>query len=113
MDAKTPDQIRRELEDRGVPADLADAVAERIAPHLEALDPQACAGFVSGVVTAYGVHREGFEGVQKSARDLGEMQQLMDDFGSELRKLDEALEVLAAYVVRMRTQSDADDRLLH
>jgi len=113
MDPKTPEQIRRELEDRGVPPDLADAVATRIAPHLVTLDDAARRGFLTGVVTAYGVHREGFDGVEKSVRDIGEMQQLMNDFGDELRKLDEALEVLAAYVVRMRSRSDPDDRLLH
>ena len=48
---------------------------------------------------------------------LDEVQRLMGGFGSELRKLDEALRTLAAYVARMRRQTSSravpESRTLH
>jgi len=45
--------------------------------------------------------------------DLEEIHHLLDGFADELRKLDEALETLAAYLVRLQSQSLAVDRTLH
>lgn len=45
--------------------------------------------------------------------DLEEIHHLLDGFADELRKLDEALEVLAAYLVRLQLQSPPGDRTLH
>ena len=45
--------------------------------------------------------------------DLEEIHQLLDGFADELRKLDEALEVLAAYLVRLQRRSVPGDRTLH
>jgi hypothetical protein len=45
--------------------------------------------------------------------DLEEIHHLLDGFADELRKLDEALEVLAAYLVRLQLQSPLGDRTLH
>jgi hypothetical protein len=45
--------------------------------------------------------------------DLEEMHRLLDGFADELRKLDEALETLAAYMVRLQSQSIPSDRTLH
>jgi len=47
-------------------------------------------------------------------RDLGELARLMEDFGAELAKLDEALKILTAYLGRMRAQADPQERrILH
>ena len=45
--------------------------------------------------------------------DLEEIHHLLDGFADELRKLDEALETLAAYLVRLQSQSISGDRTLH
>ena len=46
--------------------------------------------------------------------DLRELQRLMEAFGSELEKLDEALRTLSAYVTRMRDRAvSGSNRVLH
>ena len=46
--------------------------------------------------------------------DLRELQRLMEAFGSELEKLDEALLTLSAYVTRMRDSAvSGSNRVLH
>jgi hypothetical protein len=49
----------------------------------------------------------------RMSQDLEEIHHLLDGFANELRKLDEALETLAAYLVRLQTRSAAVDRTLH
>jgi hypothetical protein len=48
----------------------------------------------------------------RTAADLEEIHLLLDGFADELRKLDEALETLAAYLVRLQLSSPGD-RTLH
>jgi len=45
--------------------------------------------------------------------DLHEIHHLLEGFAAELRKLDEALATLAAYLVRLQSQSISGDRTLH
>ena len=45
--------------------------------------------------------------------DLEEIHHLLDGFADELRKLDEALETLAAYLVRLQCRSLPAGRTLH
>jgi hypothetical protein len=45
--------------------------------------------------------------------DLEEIHHLLAGFANELRKLDEALETLAAYLVRLQSQAISGDRMLH
>jgi hypothetical protein len=45
--------------------------------------------------------------------DLQEIHHLLDGFADELRKLDEALETLAAYLLRLQRQAISGDRTLH
>ena len=48
----------------------------------------------------------GKDGAQtKAAAELDELQRLMTGFAGELRKLEEALRILDAYLARMRTQT--------
>jgi len=54
------------------------------------------------------------DGAREGLRDLGELARLMEDFGAELAKLDEALKTLTAYLGRMRAQADPHERrVLH
>lgn len=92
---------------------MATAVSGRLAPHVDQLADSAYEGLLTGVATAYAVQKDGGGSPPKTHRDLAEMQQLMSDFGSELKKLDEALEVLSAYLVRMKTQAPAGNRTVH
>ncbi len=41
----------------------------------------------------------------KASEELDELQRLMAGFAGELRKLEEALRILDAYLARMRTQT--------
>ena len=113
-DAKS---IREDLEKLGIAPEFSRRVSERIEGFSNELTPDTYEAVLSGVAMAYGIHRKGLEGLKKTARDLDEVQRLMGGFGSELRKLDEALRTLAAYVARMRRQTSSravpESRTLH
>ncbi|MCP5056056.1 MAG: hypothetical protein GY937_04935 [bacterium] len=113
MSSRIANRIRRDLEERGVPEPVSTALSARMAEQAEHLDAQAYEGFLAGAALSFSVHRDRSAELPGNSTDLGEIQRLMSDFSDELRKLDEALEILAAYVVRMRTQSDPKDRTLH
>ena len=52
--------------------------------------------------------------VERSLRDVREVERLLGAFSGELEKLDEVLEVLAAYAQRMRPQpAKRERRTLH
>jgi len=51
--------------------------------------------------------------VDRIPADIEEIHHLLDGFADELRKLDEALETLAAYLVRLQCQAPPGDRTLH
>ncbi len=51
--------------------------------------------------------------VDGTSADIEEIHHLLDGFADELRKLDEALETLAAYLVRLQCQAPPGDRTLH
>ena len=57
---------------------------------------------LSGVALAYGVHRRSIDAFRRTVTELEEVQVLLGSFGGELRKLDEAVEILAAYAARLR-----------
>jgi hypothetical protein len=50
---------------------------------------------------------------ERISSDLEEIHHLLDGFAVELRKLDEALETLAAYLIRLQSQAISGDRTLH
>jgi hypothetical protein len=50
---------------------------------------------------------------ERITADLEEIHQLLGGFADELRKLDEALETLAAYLIRLQRQAFSGDRTLH
>jgi hypothetical protein len=97
-------RLRRELEARGIDPVFVDAVLARLAPPGVALAAAAHAAIVDGVVAAYRAHQTGQENLRRSLRELAEMSRLMEDFAAELRKLDEALKTLAAYLERIHAR---------
>jgi hypothetical protein len=99
--ATDQERVRSDLEDRGVDPEFSRPAAERlvaIAPDLSTLE---YAAILDGVSAAYGVHREISGSSDARSRDGKELQRLMDGFTGELRKLDEGLQILSAYLVRM------------
>jgi hypothetical protein len=101
-------RIEKDLERRGVAAEFASHVSKRLAPFVPELSAEAYEGVLSGVALAYGVHREAV-----GEADPGELERLLGGFVDELRKLDEALGTLAAYVSRLGQRSAPRARRLH
>ena len=112
--AEVRDRLRRDLEARGVDPLFADAVLTRVALVSSDASEPSWEAIVEGVEVAYRVHRNGQESLRRSLRDLSELSRLVDDFGGELKKLDEGLKMLAAYLSRMRKQVRSEGRqILH
>lgn len=108
MSGRGPARIRRDLENRGVAPDFSESLSRHLATIVEPLGADAYEAVLSSVIHAC---RE--KGGLKHVRDqdpgtlagLEEVQRLLGAFTSELQKLEEALETMAAYVTRMRTQT--------
>lgn len=113
--ARERDTIRRDLERLGV----ADGVREELSRRLEALarnlSDDAYDAALAGVALAHALHREGEDALRKSVRDLHQLQHLLGAFSDEMRKLDDALQILTTYVRRMRSRTQPIERakLLH
>jgi hypothetical protein len=90
-------------------------LAERLADLAPSLGEDGMRAALAGVAAAHDVHRLGEQALQRSARDLQEIQRLLSAFAEEMTKLDEALRILSAYVQRMRTRArpPAGPRVLH
>ena len=96
-----PEQVRSDLEQRGVDPEFSRPVAERLVAIATNLSAREYAAIIDGVSAAYGVHREISGSHDPYFRYGNELQRLMDGFTGELRKLDEGLRMLSAYLVRM------------
>jgi len=105
------ERIGADLRRRGVASEFSASICDRLAPFSEDLTPELYDAVLSGVAMAYGVHRRGVEASRENGPNVREVERLMGGFVSELRKLDETLETLAAYVTRLRTQTGPDDTL--
>jgi hypothetical protein len=108
------DEIQADLVARGLDETLARRLAQAIEKRSQALDAPRYQGVVAGIALAFTAQRREVEQLRKAADELGEIQRLLGSFTNELSKLDEALETLAAYVVRMKhPQTPAPKRVLH
>ncbi len=94
-------RIRADLESKGVAPEFSQPVADRLADIAPDFSSGEYEAVLDGVAAAYGVHQRDFD----SASDVNEIQRLMDGFTGELRKLEEGLQILSAYVHRMRTRT--------
>jgi hypothetical protein len=94
-------RIRADLEGKGVATEFSQPVADRLAAIVRDRSPAEYEAILDGVAAAYGVHRRDFD----VARDVKELQRLMDGFTGELRKLEEGLQLLSAYLQRMRSRA--------
>ena len=93
--------------------EFSDSISDRLEPFSEDLTAETYEAVLSGVTMAYGVHRRGLQGVGNDVPDVEAIEHLMSGFVSELRKLDEALETLAAYVTRLRGPTNRPPHSIH
>jgi hypothetical protein len=113
--ARTLAEIQADLVARGVDAALARRLATAIEKRTAALDVGRYQGVIAGIALVVAAQRREVEQLRKAADELGEMRRLLGNFTDELEKLDEALETLAAYVLRMKNPQPAPPsrRVLH
>lgn len=107
-------RIRADLESRGVSSSYSDPVAERLEEVALDFSSSEYSAALEGVAAAYDVYREDCEALAHSSRDIDEIQRLMQGFAGELRKLEEGLRIVSAYVLRMHSKASRERRgLLH
>lgn len=106
--------LRRELEQNGVATELAERLAFDLETLSGSLTPEARLAAVKGVALASAAHRERADAFRRSQEELVEIERLMSAFASELKKVDEAVKILSAFVGRVREQTAPDpDRRVH
>jgi hypothetical protein len=93
---------------------FSEAVAERISILASELDRETYSAVLDGVAVAFDAHRGDCETIEERARDIDEIQRLMKGFAGELRKLEEGLRIVSAYVLRMHSKARGErGRVLH
>ena len=91
-------RIRADLESKGIAPEFSEPVADRLAKIASAFSSTEYNAVLDGVAAAYGVHRQ----EHSAANDVKEIQRLMLNFTTELVKLEEGLQILSAFLQRMR-----------
>ncbi len=91
-------RIRADLESKGVAPEFSEPVASQLASIAPDFSSAEYDAVLDGVAAAYGVHRQECGAVG----DVKEIQRLMLSFATELHKLEEGLQILSAYLQRMR-----------
>lgn len=107
------DEICSDLQARGVDPAAAEPLAASLSQQLDEKG-DSYEATLDGIALGFRAQDVVAEQLAKSAGELQEIERLMGSFASELSKLDEVLEVLAAYLRRLRTAAPAPgDRILH
>jgi len=104
-----PERVRSDLEQRGIDPQFSQPVAERLVAIAPDLSVPEYAAILDGVTAAYSVHREFGQPKGIGMQHGNEFRRLMEGCTGELRKLDEGLQMLSAYLVRMRALWSRDD----
>lgn len=98
-----------EWEARIAAAGVAREHAVRLAPGLAAAQRElgrgSASALIRGAALAAALQADSQAQADRSLRDVREVERLLGAFSGELEKLDEVLEVLAAYAQRMRPQT--------
>ncbi len=104
------DRVRCDLESRGITADLSAMIAVQLCQRKregkDTLTPDQYEALIDGAALACDVHCDVETDTEASASQVREVERMMQAFAGELSKLDESLEVLSAYVRRMRKQPE-------
>ncbi len=95
-----PERVQSDLENRGIDPEFSRLVAQRLVAVVPGLSAAEYAVILDGVSAAYGAHRETSKPNGADFRHGNELQRLIEGFAGELRKLDEGLQMLSAYLVR-------------
>jgi hypothetical protein len=103
------ERVRSDLENRGIDPEFSRPVAQRLVAIAPDLSAPEYAAILDGVSAAYGVYREISGPNDVHFRPENELQRLMEGFTGELRKLDEGLQLLSTYLVRMGALSSHED----
>lgn len=103
-EARVRRDLQIDLERRGVSPAVSEPAARRLASLAAGLSPDEYAAFVEGLVVAYAAARDEGSDARRVAT-VAELKRLLQGFHQELRKLDEALGTLSAYVARMQTRT--------
>lgn len=90
----------------GVSEEWAPRLANRLEPLYRELGDGSAEALIRATVTSVDVQAEAHALVERNMRDVREVERLLGAFSGELEKLDEVLEVLAAYAQRMRTKPE-------
>jgi len=98
------------LVEEGVSEEWAARLARRLEAQYLEQGPGSADALIQGAVTAAAVQAESHAWVERNMRDVKEVERLLGAFSGELEKLDEVLEVLAAYAQRMRTKPNRKPR---
>jgi hypothetical protein len=104
------DRIDADLARLGVGEEVRNALALRLARMAPHLSPESYEAALAGVALAHEIHHEGEQVLRRSVRDLREIERLLGAFTEEMGKLDEALQILATYVKRMRSRARTTER---
>lgn len=98
------DEWEARLVDEGVSSEWAPELARRLEPLHHELGHGSASTLIRAAAAAVEVHADAHAYVERNLRDVSEVERLLGAFSGELEKLDEVLEVLAAYAQRMRTK---------
>jgi hypothetical protein len=111
---RTTEDWEARLVEAGVPDESAPEIAAQLAPAYVDLGRGSAAALLLGATLTVEVQACERADVERSMRDVREVERLLGAFSGELEKLDEVLEVLAAYAQRMRNKpSRPTGRTLH
>jgi hypothetical protein len=102
-------KLQSELARRGVTCEYGRLLSGRLEQGLAGRSQQEATAVLDGIGIAFSVQQEMSQQLAENVRGLKEMERIMGAFSGELSKLDEVLEVLAAYVRRMRTSGSSDE----
>jgi len=105
------DLERRRMEDweaqlveEGMSKEWAARVARRLEPLYQELGRGSSEALIRAATVTAEVRSETHANVEHGTRDVKEVERLLGAFSGELEKLDEVLEVLAAYAQRMKSK---------
>jgi hypothetical protein len=104
-DPRKPEEWAARLAAAGVARDLAARLVPDLVAAQRELGRGSSPALIRGAVLAATLQAESQAQVERSLRDVREVERLLGAFSGELEKLDEVLEVLAAYAQRMRPQT--------
>lgn len=104
LEPRTTRDWEARLVEGGVSEEWASRIATQLEPAHAKLGRGSADALVRGATLTAAAQAGERAGIARNQRDVREVERLLGAFTGELEKLDEVLEVLAAYAQRMRDQ---------